>query len=212
MSTTLTSTLLGVVLLTRHGDRQGFYQSANSYSASGTVITPLGSLQHYQSGLALQKRYASNDSAHTDIANLAWPVPSLTQIDAKADSSEGQVILDSAYAFFQGLFPATNESSIELANGTTVTSPLGGYTYIPVESIEPEDSFVFEGYTECPAFTNRTTNAYLTPEFKARANESAAFMAEIKPLVSGRNTTLAYVFPPRPALSLQEADQPLWYF
>lgn len=36
--------LLGVVILTRHGDRRGFYQSESSYTASETSITPLGTV------------------------------------------------------------------------------------------------------------------------------------------------------------------------
>ena len=36
------STILGVVLLTRHGDRQGFYQSPDTHTAAQTAITPLG--------------------------------------------------------------------------------------------------------------------------------------------------------------------------
>ena len=37
------------------------------------------------------------------------------------------MIYDSAVAMWQGLFPATGSSTITLANGTTVTSPFGGY-------------------------------------------------------------------------------------
>lgn len=36
------STVLGVVVFARHGDRQGFYQDPQTYTASATVITPLG--------------------------------------------------------------------------------------------------------------------------------------------------------------------------
>ena len=38
------SQLLGVVLLVRHGDRQGFYQDPTTYTATATQITPLGSV------------------------------------------------------------------------------------------------------------------------------------------------------------------------
>lgn len=49
-------------------------------------------------------------------------------------AAEGQVILDSTYSVAQGLFPADLATqTITLANGTNVTSPLGGYVYVPIE-------------------------------------------------------------------------------
>lgn len=38
------SGLLGVIVLTRHGDRLGFYQDPLTYTASDTAITPLGNV------------------------------------------------------------------------------------------------------------------------------------------------------------------------
>ena len=56
------------------------------------------------------------------------PRPDQSQYQARADAGgEGGVIYDSTVAMWQGLFPATGSSTITLANGTTVTSPLGGY-------------------------------------------------------------------------------------
>ena len=45
MSTSDQSTVLGVVVLARHGDRQGFYQDPETYTASQTAITPLGEVR-----------------------------------------------------------------------------------------------------------------------------------------------------------------------
>lgn len=45
-----TNPVLGVVLVARHGDRSGFYQSENSYTPSGTSLTPLGEAQEYSLG------------------------------------------------------------------------------------------------------------------------------------------------------------------
>ena len=42
MATDNQSKVLGVVVFARHGDRQGFYQDPDTYTASSTVITPLG--------------------------------------------------------------------------------------------------------------------------------------------------------------------------
>lgn len=43
------SELLGIVVLARHGDREGFYQDPDTYTASQTSITPLGNVSVRQS-------------------------------------------------------------------------------------------------------------------------------------------------------------------
>ena len=40
-----TSDVIGVVILARHGDRQGFYQDPLTYAAAETAITPLGNVR-----------------------------------------------------------------------------------------------------------------------------------------------------------------------
>ena len=44
---------------------------------------------------------------------------------------EGTVVFDSAIALLQALFPPTPMNKIDLANGTTIVAPLGGYQYVP---------------------------------------------------------------------------------
>lgn len=39
------STVIGIVVIARHGDREGFYQDPLTYTASSTLITPLGSVR-----------------------------------------------------------------------------------------------------------------------------------------------------------------------
>ena len=52
----------------------------------------------------------------------------------RADAGdEGGVIMDSAIALVQGLWPATPLDFTVLANGTNVTSPLNGYQYVASE-------------------------------------------------------------------------------
>lgn len=78
------------------------------------------------------------------------------------------MIFDSSVALLQGLFPSTvrilwrslfqniehsichqSANSIQLSNGTNVTSPLGGYQYVPIESVEPEEDVSLEGFMSC---------------------------------------------------------------
>jgi len=64
---------------------------------------------------------------NTTLANV-------TEILIRADAGgEPGVIFNSAVALLQGLFPPTVDYNITLANGTTVSGPLGGYQTVPSE-------------------------------------------------------------------------------
>lgn len=76
------------------------------------------------------------------------PIPP-SQVDVHAKSGgESAAIFDSSIAFLQGLFPPTPLNKIDLANGSTVVSPLGGYQYVPVEMVDGGDH-VLEPWTDC---------------------------------------------------------------
>ncbi|KAI0311893.1 hypothetical protein OF83DRAFT_1287261 [Amylostereum chailletii] len=131
------STVLGVVLFIRHGDRQGFYQDPNTYDASNTVITPLGNAQEVALGALLRQRYLNaSASNNVHIQTMDTGLVNDTQIQIRADAGdEGGVILASAVSLAQGLWPPTTAYNTTLANGTTVVGPLGGYQYLPSESV-----------------------------------------------------------------------------
>jgi prostatic aicd phosphatase len=62
-------------------------------------------------------------------------VVNVDQLTVRADAGGGNVILNSAYALLQGLYPSTKKSELTLANGTTILPPLGGYQYVPGKSL-----------------------------------------------------------------------------
>lgn len=66
------------------------------------------------------------------------------------NGGEGTVIFDSAIALLQGLYPPNPKNKIVLANETVVTAPLGGYQYVPVETVEPSNDRSLESWTDCP--------------------------------------------------------------
>ena len=49
------SSLLGVVLIARHGDREGFYQDPVTYTASDTAIPPLGEVRTFRGSHTLTR-------------------------------------------------------------------------------------------------------------------------------------------------------------
>lgn len=72
------------------------------------------------------------------------------QLFVRADAGGGDVALDSAYALLQGLYPPTKEASIVLGDGEVVTSPLGGYQYVPVDSVECSEIVSLTSWMACP--------------------------------------------------------------
>ncbi|KAF9013360.1 phosphoglycerate mutase-like protein [Cyathus striatus] len=174
------SKILGVVLLIRHGDREGFYQDPITYDAANTAITPLGSVQEFQLGQKLRGIYL-NESSSSFISTVNSTIAQGPQLMVRADGG---------VSLLQGLFPATPASSIVLSNGTDVEGPLGGYQYVAIESVEPSNDVSLEGYTSCNTFNNATVAFYNSDAFKLRASQSANFLQQLPPFLDGRPVTL----------------------
>ncbi|KAJ7175399.1 histidine phosphatase superfamily [Mycena filopes] len=188
------SKILGVIVLARHGDRAGFYQDPTTYTATGTVIAPLGTDQEFQLGQLLRSLYL-NATSPSFIQGLNATIVNQNQIHVRADAGgELGVIYDSAVALLQGLFPATSNYTTDLANGTTVTGALGGYQYVPIESVEPTNDVSLEGYTSCAVFNAANTAFYNSTEFAQKRNESAAFLSQLPPYLDGRPVTLENMY------------------
>ncbi|THH19834.1 hypothetical protein EUX98_g8697 [Antrodiella citrinella] len=186
------SDVIGIVFIARHGDRQGFYQDPESYTPSATSITPLGEQQEFALGTLVRSLYL-NASSPTYIQGISNTnqLFNQSQVAVRADEGgEDGVIFDSSVALLQGLFPVTTAANTTLANSTTVISPLGGYQYVPIESIEPDENVSLEGFTDCNTFVTRNIDFYNSPEFLQKANESAPFLEQLPQYLDGRPATL----------------------
>ena len=77
MSQSSDSQILGVVLIIRHGDRQGFYQNPDTYTATATQITPLGNVCRGACVISFMSRVLINTLARgvSTRSLLAWFVP-----------------------------------------------------------------------------------------------------------------------------------------
>ncbi|EMD39680.1 hypothetical protein CERSUDRAFT_81063 [Gelatoporia subvermispora B] len=186
------SNVIGVVVIARHGDRQGFYQDPTTYTSSSTAITPLGEQEEFQLGSLIRSIYL-NESSPSFIQG-ATPSTQLfnqSQVIARADAGdEGFVIYDSAIALVQGLWPPMTTSTDLLANGSTIESPLGGFQYIPVESVELDQDVSLEGFAECPTFDNHNDAFYNSSGFLQMQAEEQPFLNELVPFLDGRPVTL----------------------
>ncbi|OAX39877.1 phosphoglycerate mutase-like protein [Rhizopogon vinicolor AM-OR11-026] len=207
MSQDTDSKLLGAVLIVRHGDRQGFYQDPETYTATATQITPLGNQEEFLLGSYLRSLYL-NESSPSYIPGMSTGLFNQSQVYIQADlGGEDGVIYDSCVSLTQGLWPVTPSNNITLANGTTVTAPLGGYQYIPseflsmalasiqcshriVESVDPNLSVSLEGFTDCNTFDAHTTAFYNSSQFQEMATQSAPFLNSLPPYLDGRSVML----------------------
>jgi hypothetical protein len=184
------SKVLGVVLLVRHGDRLGFYQDPDTYIASATAITALGNQQEFQLGAQIRSLYM-NASSPSYIQGISTGLFNQNQVKVRADAGgEAGVIFDSAVSLVQGLWPATANYNTTLANGTMIVGPLGGYQYVPIESVEPTNDVSLEGYTSCEPFDTATTAFYNSSVFLQKQNETAGFLDQLPPYLDGRPVTL----------------------
>lgn len=103
----------GIVLITRHGDRMGFYQSPTTYTASNTNLTVLGYRQEYQNGQDLRALYFDPSvgtpnvpaGSTTAIEGINATKALDNQLRVMADAAgEGTVIVDSTSALLQGVY------------------------------------------------------------------------------------------------------------
>lgn len=107
-------------------------------------------MQSHQLGALLRKEYFSKDSA-SFVQGLKTDLVDTHQVAVRVKGGgEGPVVFDSAIATLQGLFPPTPNNKMTLANDTVVVAPLGGYQYVPVETVEPGNDRSMESWTDCP--------------------------------------------------------------
>ncbi|KAG1745324.1 phosphoglycerate mutase-like protein [Suillus lakei] len=194
MVKTTTAGLIGVVLLARHGDRTEYYQDPNTFNSTQAYITPLGSQQEFELGCFLRDTYFDPNSP-SFIQNISTDVVNIDQLAVRADAGGGNVILDSAYALLQGLYPPTQKSEITLANGQTVLPPLGGYQYVPVQSLEFWQAQSLTSWIDCDYFQFHLARVYTSSAFKNMSAAAEPFLTALKPYlgsVSNNFTNIIY--------------------
>ncbi|KAH7883447.1 histidine phosphatase superfamily [Phlebopus sp. FC_14] len=184
------SDVLGVLVIARNGDREEFYQDPQTYEPAFTESTPLGAAESHQLGSFLRSVYFS-PSSPSYISGMKTDLVDTHEVHIHAKAGgEGPVIFDSAIALLQGLFPPNPNNKITLANETTVVAPLGGYQYVPIETVEPGNDRSLEPWTDCPAFEQHIAAVYGSSEFKATAKGAQPFFGAVRDYVFGRPTTL----------------------
>ncbi|KAK4656477.1 hypothetical protein QC762_0036000 [Podospora pseudocomata] len=176
----MAETVHGVVVFTRHGDR-----TTKHYGAQ--TLTNLGTTQNFQIGGDYRARYIESSSPH-QILNISEfnYVPS--QIYASAPNQG--ILLNTATAFLQGLYPPLADLNPSIAtqtlnNGSESTSPLNGYQYITLQGIPPNspDAIWIKGDDNCPAVTQASQSFESSPEFTTKLTSTREFYQSLFPVL-----------------------------
>ncbi|KAG6382080.1 hypothetical protein JVT61DRAFT_718 [Boletus reticuloceps] len=161
--------VLGVLVIARNGGRYEFHQDSKNYEPAFVASTPLGVSESHQLGSLLRSVYLTSSSP-SYISSMNGDIVDTHELHIHAKAGgEGAVIFDSAIALLQGLYPPNKNNKILLANGTTVVSPLSGYQYVPIETVEPGNDRSLEPWTNCP-FKNGTDNFQIYHAFGHKAD------------------------------------------
>ncbi|GJC89447.1 testicular acid phosphatase [Colletotrichum liriopes] len=187
-STAVAETVHGVLVFTRHGDRTTKHYGAQS-------LTNLGAQQCYEIGGDYRSRYLESDSTRR-ILGISEDEYVSSQIYASAPDQG--ILLNTATAFLQGLYPPLVDLDAQVAtstlnNGSTSTSPLDGYQYVLLhgENSNSPDTIWIKGDDGCPA------NAAAYKSFEA-SQEFQTLVAETKDFYAGLYDVLEDVYDYKP--------------
>ncbi|KAJ7050433.1 phosphoglycerate mutase-like protein [Mycena amicta] len=188
------ASILGAIVFARHADRIESFSSPDTYATFNTFITPLGTHDAFQSGTYLRSQYLT-PSSPTYIGGISPVLADIHQLLMRADSSgDGTVFQQSVTAVIQGLYPPTNEYTIRLANGSVVEGALGGFQYIPIESVEMNEDVSLNGLLSCPNFDAHVAALETSNLFLAKGKEALSFLQKLQPFLGGRPINFSFMF------------------
>lgn len=146
------------------------------------MLTNLGLQQNFQVGSDYHDLYISSDSPKK-ILGISEDKYVPSQISASAPDEP--VLLNTATAFLQGLYPPidTSIASQPLNNGTNYTNPLGGYQYVVLHGEEKEspDTIWIKGDDECPAFIEAMDTFPESAVYQERLESTRSFYQQFWP-------------------------------
>ncbi|KAH8552415.1 histidine phosphatase superfamily [Umbelopsis sp. PMI_123] len=189
------SQVVAVFVLTRHGDRTANYGNPWNFTEAADELTPLGKTMLYNQGQFIHSVYFDPTST-TMVKNIS-SIYTMSQVNTLA--SDNEVILASANAFLQGVFPPTLNSTdptmtSTLANGTTYYPPLGGYQYVPLNTLPDTNDIALDGWVDCTAMKNGFANFQQSQAWQDKEQQTQSFFNNLTPLLGGRPSNLANVY------------------
>ncbi|KAM0324434.1 hypothetical protein ACHAQA_008216 [Verticillium albo-atrum] len=180
-STASAETVHGAVIFSRHGDR-----STKWYGAQR--LTSLGASQNFEVGSEYRARYLASDSS-SQILGISEDQYVGSQIFASAPDQS--ILMNTATAFLQGLYPPLVDLDAEIAtqtlnNGTNSTSPLDGYQYVLLHGINDNspDTIWIKGDDACPAYVNASKSFKTSEIFAERVEATRDFYSGFYDMLS----------------------------
>ncbi|CAI4210787.1 unnamed protein product [Parascedosporium putredinis] len=176
LSTLLTSavaeTIHGVVVFSRHGDR-----TTKHYK--NQQLTSLGAEQNFLQGSQFRSRYLDADSS---LQILGVSEDKYVSAQVAASAPDQAILLNTATAFLQGLYPPLEGLDPDLAanqlnNGSDSVSPLNGYQYVVLhgQSADAPDAIWIKGDDSCPSAITAQNSFMKSDEFAQRSEETKSF-------------------------------------
>jgi hypothetical protein len=154
-------------------------QTGTSKHYKGYNLTNLGFQQNHDIGQDYRNIYL-NSSSSKQILGISKDKVVNSQIYASAPDQA--VLLNTATAFLQGLYPPLGSLDQEFATQTSnnnerVIKPLGGYQYpvIHGKSDDSPNTIWLKGDEECPAVTTSTKRYKSSEAFAQRIEETKPF-------------------------------------
>ncbi|KAF4337480.1 acid phosphatase [Fusarium beomiforme] len=181
VSTAAAETIHGVVVFSRHGDRTTKWYGVQS-------LTSLGAEQNFQVGSDYRSRYLSSDSDY-QILGISEDEYKPSQIFASAPDQG--ILMNTATAFLQGLYPPLVDLDPEIAsqtlnNGSESQAPLDGYQYVRLHTINDNspDTIWIKGDDACPKYKTASKAFFDSDVFAQRVEDTKDFYASFYDVLS----------------------------
>lgn len=173
-------TIVGVYLVTRHGDR-------TSKEAPPTSLTPLGIQEAYDTGAYFRDRYVNSTDDNTEIAGISTDAVKLGQIAPSAPAKD-MVLQNSAQAFLQGLYPPIQQVET-LRDGKTIRTPIN-LQLIPVQATDTagailENAVWLQGASGCQNAIISSSAYTSSAEYLGLLDSTSDFYKRLDPVISG---------------------------
>lgn len=174
-------TIWASVVYSNHGDRTPLVLPVQN------VLTPLGAQQLYSAGSFFRQRYlaapAGGQDANYSIDGILHDAFGITQTFIKSTLSD--YVVASAEAFMQGLYPPLQNNSdpySTLADGSNITSPLGGYQYTQLFTASPADPNVIyiAGSSNCQRYDESVADYSNSQESRQTNSSTMEFYAKFQ--------------------------------
>ena len=162
-------------------------QTGTTKHYGAQALTSLGATQNFQVGSDYRARYLASGSPHR-ILNISEFSYVSSQVYATAPNQG--ILLNTATAFLQGLYPPLEDLDGQVAtqtlnNGSKSEAPLNGYQYVTLQGVvaNSPDTIWIKGSDGCPAYTKASNSFQDSAEFASRQASTRDFYRGFFPVL-----------------------------